>query len=157
MSSPANAPASSLLSEQESTRALIAVLMQEQTILIAGSVDGLPELTATKSTLLLELTALAIARHARLAESGFPANEQGMRAWCAANYPNGKESPWSVLLSLTAEAKELNRVNGMLIARHMVRNQTELNILQGKSQQGGFYGPDGQSTGKSPGRGLAIG
>ena len=80
-----------------------------------------------------------------------------MRDWITTQRTDEPESQWRALLAMTTEAKELNRINGMLISRHLLRNQTELNILQGKPQHSGFYGPDGQSTGKGIGRGLGIG
>ena len=150
-------PSASLRSEQQAIRSLLDLLQQEQTTLIEATIDGLVDLTQAKAVLLGELGRLAKARHAALGTAGFSANESGMRDWIATQRTNDSEAQWNALLTMTTEAKELNRINGMLIGRHLLRNQTELNILQGKPQNGGFYGPDGQSTGKGFGRGLGTG
>ena len=154
----ASDPAASLPSEQRVTSALLQLLKQEQATLIEATIDGLTELTRVKATHIHELGVLAKQRYAALASAGFEANEGGMRKW-ADTQPGHSNAHmlWDGLLELATEAKELNRINGMLVARHLLRNQTELNILQGKPQNGNFYGPDGQSTGKGMGRGLGIG
>lgn len=156
MSLPLPDPSSGLAEEQRATRALLQLLQQEQEQLIEASIDGLAQLTEQKAVLVTQLTGLAKRRHSLLAQEGFSASENGMRDWVAGQ-PQVADAPWATLLALSAEAKELNRINGMLIARHLVRSQTALSILQGKTQHGTFYGPDGQSTGRGPGRGLAIG
>ena len=64
---------------------------------------------------------------------------------------------WSELLELIKAAKEFNRVNGLLISKHMIRNQNTLQVLQGPKQGGSLYGPNGQSTLTTPTRSLVIG
>ena len=150
-------PSASLRSEQRAIRSLLDLLQQEQSTLIEAAIDGLADLTQAKAALVSELGVLAKSRHAALGATGFSANESGMRDWLAKQRSGNSEAEWNALLTMTTEAKELNRINGMLISRHLLRNQTELNILQGKPQSGGFYGPDGQSTAKGIGRGLGIG
>lgn len=154
----ASDPSASLHSEQQTMQALHRLLLQEQAALIEASIDGLTQLTQAKAALVSELGRLAKQRHAALAAAGFGASESGMREWVDATTHAGQyKQSWTTLLSMTTEARELNRVNGMLIGRHLLRNQTELNILQGKPQNSNFYGRNGQSTGKGIGRGLAIG
>ncbi len=155
MARPASDPLFSLQSEQHSARGLIALLQQEQEKLVQTSIDGLQDLMERKASLIAQLTALAKSRHAALADNGFGANESGMQNWIASHVH--AEVQWNTLLELTAEARELNRLNGMLIGRHLIRGQTELNILQGKPQHSNFYGPNGQSATKPLGRGLVIG
>lgn len=151
-------PVASLLHEQRVTSALLQLLKQEQSTLIDATIDGLTELIRIKATHIHELGVLAKQRYAALAVAGFDANESGMRQWADAQPADSDvHTLWNGLLELATEAKELNRINGMLVARHLMRNQTELNILQGKPQNANFYGPDGQSTGKGIGRGLGIG
>ena len=157
MARPASDPLFSLLSEQHSTSALIVLLQQEQAELTQARIDGLQGLMEQKTSLVAQLTALAKSRHGALADNGFAASETGMQNWIAANPHTIAKGQWEALLALTAEARELNRLNGMLIGRHLIRGQTELNILQGKPQHSNFYGPNGQSAGKGLGRGLVIG
>ncbi|MEB0135254.1 flagellar protein FlgN [Actimicrobium sp. CCC2.4] len=151
----ASDPSTSLAEEQQVTSALLLLLQQEQGKLIEASIVGLPELIQAKAEAVTRLTILTRARHALLAVAGFTASESGMRDWVAAQQP--ADTRWTTLLALGAEAREMNRINGMLIGRHMMRNQTELNILQGKTQRNNLYGADGQSTGMGRGRGLAVG
>jgi flagella synthesis protein FlgN len=61
------------------------------------------------------------------------------------------------LLKSADSAKELNRTNGLLIAKYMARNQTALNILHSGTSTGNFYGPDGQSRLQSTGHRLIAG
>jgi flagella synthesis protein FlgN len=62
------------------------------------------------------------------------------------------------LLEIAAQAKELNRVNGLLLGQHMARNQQALNILQGNNQPAGtIYGPNGQPTSAASTRRLVVG
>ncbi len=151
----ASSPSSSLAEEQQVTRNLLNLLQQEQEKLIEASIIGLPELIEAKALAIAQLTMLVKSRHTLLDAAGFTASESGMRDWIAAHKPADTE--WLALLALGTEARELNRINGMLIGRHMMRNQTELNILQGKTQRNNLYGADGHSTGTGRGRGLAIG
>ncbi|MFT5532932.1 MAG: flagella synthesis protein FlgN [Burkholderiaceae bacterium] len=151
----ASSPSFSLAEEQQVTRNLLQLLQQEQGKLIEASIAGLPELLQAKAIAVAQLTALTKARHVLLDAAGFAASESGMRDWTAVHQPADTE--WPALVTLGAEAREMNRINGMLIGRHMMRNQTELNILQGKTQRNNLYGADGQSTGPGRGRGLAIG
>ena len=140
-------PSTSVPSEQQATRALLQLLQLEQDKLIEASIDGLTELIEQKARLVVQLTMLAKGRHGLLSKAGFSASETGMQAWIATSKSKLSLPQWIELLTLTAEAKELNRINGMLIGRHLIRSQTALSILQGKSQDSGFYGRDGQSTG----------
>ena len=150
-------PSSSLRSEQQIMQSLQQLLLQEQAMLIEASIDGLVELMLAKGSLVADLGRLAKERHAALAAHGLSANETGMRDWIASPTSDEAREIWNSLLEMTKEARELNRINGMLIGRHLLRNQNELNVLQGKPQNTNFYGRDGQSTGKGVGRGLAIG
>ncbi len=150
-------PSASLHSEQQIMQALQQLLLQEQATLIEASIDGLVELMQAKGALVSDLGHHAKQRHTALAAHGFSADENGMRDWVTSTPSNKAESIWNSLLEMTKEARELNRINGMLIGRHLSRNQTELNVLQGQPHNSNFYGRDGQSTGKGVGRGLAIG
>jgi flagella synthesis protein FlgN len=65
---------------------------------------------------------------------------------------------WHELIALAEAAKELNRVNGTLIHKQMVRNQNVLNLLQHGSIQGNnVYGPNGQTASKPIGRHIVFG
>jgi flagella synthesis protein FlgN len=80
-----------------------------------------------------------------------------MREWLesAASHGDAANS-WQELLQLARSAKSLNNTNGLLITKHMARNQKALNILQG-GRNNNFYGPNGQSTATIRSRGLVVG
>jgi flagella synthesis protein FlgN len=73
-------------------------------------------------------------------------------------HPNWLHTPeqqqhWDVLIQATQQAKELNRVNSLLVTRHMARNQATLAVLYRHNLNGngsGMYGPNGQATGSRP-------
>lgn len=151
-------PADSLHEELKATAHLLQVLKQEQAQLVAANIDGLTAQTEEKAKIVARMSELARWRHSALAAAGFAAGEEGMQEWLKspdATAAIGKS--WKELLGLAQIGKELNRTNGLLIGRHMTRNQTALNVLQGSTHGGTFYGPDGQATNKPGGRGLVLG
>jgi flagella synthesis protein FlgN len=150
-------PAGSLNEENKAARSLLQLLQQEQDQLVAAKIDGLVNLTEEKAKIVARMSELAAARHNALAKAGYEAKETGMKAWLEKNATSAINKAWGELLSLARRAKEMNRTNGLLISQHLVRNQVALSVLQGGSQAGGFYGPDGQTKKQSTLRGLAIG
>lgn len=157
MSISGNSPARSLPEETRLARALLDLLKTEQDKLIAADIDGLNAVTEEKTSLVVQLSQLATARHGMLGAAGFDANEGGMQVWLnQAGSPDAHQS-WKELLSLAEAAKEANRVNGMLITKHLARNQAAINTIKGAGTGQAFYGPNGQSDVSSTGRGLAIG
>lgn len=149
-------PADSLHEEQQATHRLIEILKQEQSYLIKADIEGLTALTEEKTKLVTRMSQLANARYTALSAAGFPPKEEGMRDWLKGTTSAANQA-WNELLALAKTAKELNRTNGLLINKHMARNQTALNILYGNAPGGSFYGPDGQSTARSGTRNLVIG
>lgn len=154
----ASGPAGSLDAELKATHDLLRLLKQEQQQLIEADVEGLTALTEEKTSIVAHLSALANARHAALAHAGFPPQEEGMQAWLGSPAATaGATRAWSELLALAQAGKELNRTNGLLIGKHLARNQNALNVLRGNAQGGNFYGPDGQTTMGGTSRSLIVG
>ncbi len=144
-------PAGNLAEEQQVVQSLLTLLQREQEQLMAVGIDGLPETTAEKNTLINRMAALGRARYAALAAVAHAADENGMRAWLEQESDKEQRRAaqrlWTDLRSQAEAARELNRTNGILIGKHLARNQGALNVLQTASGAGGsFYGPDGQST-----------
>jgi flagella synthesis protein FlgN len=154
--SPALTPLSSLREEQRVITALLAVLKQEQQQLVAADIDGLTELTPRKAALVNDMAVLASQRHSALGAAGHKAEEAGMEAWLAASGDATAAPLWQQVLELTREAKELNRLNGTLISKHLSHTQGALQALRPQAQ-GNFYGPSGQPTSSSPRRGFLAG
>jgi flagella synthesis protein FlgN len=152
-------PDATLTAEHERLAALVELMKQEQQLLVAADADGLAGLTPRKVVLVQELAQLARQRHAALGGAGFMASEAGMEPWLAAQGDELPRSAWSQLLALTVDAKELNRVNGMLINRQMAHNQTVLNALRtpAAAPESTLYGAKGQTFGSAPSRRFVVG
>jgi flagella synthesis protein FlgN len=83
-----------------------------------------------------------------------------MDAWIAASGDARDESAslWQALLQHTREAKELNRVNGMLINKQMAHTQDALQAMRPQgAASNNFYGPSGISTSLPRSRGFIAG
>ncbi|MBD8528804.1 MULTISPECIES: flagella synthesis protein FlgN [unclassified Massilia] len=152
-------PHATLTSEHERIAALVDLMKQEQQLLVAADADALGELTPRKVALVQELAQLSRQRHGALGAAGFIAAEAGMEPWLAARGDDAARAAWSQLLAATAEAKELNRVNGMLLNRQMAHNQTVLNALRtpAAAPESTLYGAKGQTFGSAPSRRFVLG
>lgn len=148
-------PMSSLREEERVIMSLLDVLQQEQGHLVAADIDALTALTPVKSALVNDMAVLASQRHGALGAAGFLAQEAGMAAWVEASDDADAAPLWRRMLDLTREAKELNRLNGMLINKHMSHAQGALNAL--RPQQSNFYGPSGHATSATTSRGFLAG
>jgi flagella synthesis protein FlgN len=148
-------PKNSLQAELSKITELLDVLKREQQDLVAADIDHLTSLTPQKSALVSEMAALATTRHNALAEAGFPAMEAGMESWLAAQQDDAANLLWQRLLDQTREAKELNRLNGVLINKHLGHTQGALQAL--RPQQTTVYGPSGMTTSGGTRRGFIAG
>lgn len=157
MTQAGNSPAHQLQEEIRLARTLLDLLKEEQARLIAAEIDALTVLTEEKSRLVARMSEFAAERHHALLAAGFAATEEGMQAWLESRQPETVRQSWQELLQLAKSAKDLNRSNGLLIGKHLARNQSALNVLKGGPQGQPLYGPNGQSAVTSAGRGLAIG
>lgn len=156
----ANASASTTLQgELKLIHCLIDLMKQEQQFLVAANTDGLNTLTPLKNDLIEQMAQLAGQRHQSLASEGFEASESSMEAWLAAIKSPQVNAEWKQLLDFMREAKELNRVNGMLINKQLTHNQTLINAMRAPAGAAdtGFYGPSGQTTPVTSKRRLVIG
>jgi flagella synthesis protein FlgN len=141
-------PADSLANELAAMIRLQELLQEEQTALVNGAVDSLPELIRAKGFLIPEITALADGRHQLLVAAGLSASEDGMQNWIDSESTAEEQQSWSELLTLAKSVKEMNRVNGVLINKQTQTNQQMMRLLRGKISNT-FYGPDGQSSMKT--------
>ncbi len=136
---------------------LMAVLTREQGHLVKLEVDAVEAILEEKSVLLQALNLSCRTRYEALAAKGFDANEAGMEAWIQKQAKNDISVAWANFQNALNQAKELNRLNGLLISKHFNRNQELLNHLQGNSSDSAVYGRDGQSKLKAPARsGLVV-
>lgn len=152
-------PISTVPQEQQHVSDLIALMKQEQQLLVAADADGLATLTPQKDALLQGLAELAAQRHAALLAAGCEASEAGMEPWLAVGGSADARAQWEQLLQLAREAKELNRVNGMLINKQLAYNQGVLNALRmpASADAGGVYGASGQALASGPSKRYVVG
>jgi flagella synthesis protein FlgN len=152
-------PHATLQDEIKLISCLIDLMKQEQQFLIAANSDGLSTLTPLKTQLVEQAATLAGQRHASLGAENVDASEVGMEAWLLRMNNPAASASWQLLLDKTREAKELNRVNGMLINKQLTQNQNLINAMRTPAGAADttFYGPQGQTTAVTGKRGLAVG
>jgi flagellar biosynthesis protein FlgN len=156
---PTASPITTLHEEQQLIISLLELMKQEQRHLVGAQIDALTALTPQKSQLIEHMAALAKRRHAALGEIGFAPEEAGMQAWLASGGDDAANALWQQVLDQTRAAKELNRVNGMLINRHLAHNQTVINAMRtpATGAEHGFYGPNGRTTTGGASRRFVVG
>lgn len=132
---------------------LLALLAQEQKSLIANKVHEIEKLIDLKSSLLQQINLVAKNRYAALAERQFEANENGMLNWVLAQSNQVISDQWDIFQNILVDAKELNRLNGELIAKHSNRNEQMLHNLRNAFQSNDVYGKNGQTQSNHTKRG----
>ncbi|MGV7209025.1 flagella synthesis protein FlgN [Oxalobacteraceae bacterium A2-2] len=150
-------PINSLREETKVMAALLDVLRQEQQCLIAADIDTLATLTAGKSALVGQMSQLSQLRHQALEQAGHFNQDAGMDAWIAASGETEALPMWQSLLEQTRAAKELNRVNGMLINKQMSYTQGALDALRPRGSSAAVYGPSGLTSSAPRSRGFLAG
>ena len=150
-------PGATLRDEQQVIGSIVELMKTEQQFLISADADGLSTITPNKLQLAQRAATLARVRHKALAAAGFTAGEAGMEPWLAVGGSDEQRQDWNRLLELTREAKELNRVNGMLVNRQLGQAQAALGALRGTGSAAGVYGPGGQTVSTGPSRRFVVG
>lgn len=137
-----------LAAEAELMESFVALLQKEQEAIKGGDTQAMEHITAEKMTLVAALNRQSDNRNQFLSTCGLQHDRTGIEAWLAEN-PKAAHiaNLWGQLKKLVAEAKELNLLNGKLIAMRMQHNQQLLNALVTTSRShNSLYGPDGQPT-----------
>ena len=152
-------PLDTLHDEQQLVSSLLDLMKQEQQCLIGADIDGLNAITPRKAERMNELAVLANQRHQALAAAGFAAEETGMQDWVAQSANSAADDAWQQLLGLTREAREVNRLNGMLINKQMTHNQNLINAMRqpANAADTAVYGPTGQAAPGGPSRRFVVG
>ncbi len=135
---------------------LLEVLTREQSSLVMADVDAIEALMVEKSELLQSISITAKGRYDALATKGLMPSEVGMVEWLKVYANAAINESWVNFQKTLSQAKEMNRLNGMLISKHFNRNQQLLNHLQGSASTADGYGKNGQVKSKSPSRGVLI-
>lgn len=156
MSKPTSNSAITFEQDAKLVNNLLEVLTREQSSLVIADIDAIETAMEEKSFLLQSISTTANSRYAILAENGFEANESGMIAWLKHQAQPVLLEAWAHFQKLINQAKEMNRLNGLLINKHFNRNQQLLNHLQGNSANGGVYGKNGQAKSQSSARSSLV-
>jgi flagellar biosynthesis protein FlgN len=135
---------------------LLEVLTREQSSLVMADIDAIEITMDEKSVLLQNISTAANKRYTALAKNGFESNESGMISWLKGQASPVLSESWAQFQKSIAQAKEMNRLNGLLINRHFNRNQQLLNHLQGNSANGSVYGKNGQAKSQSSARSSLV-
>jgi len=135
-----------LLSESEAVQRFTELLLREQDALKSAQTDELPTFAENKTQLAQALNQLSAQRNSVLAASGFASDRAGIEAWCAKHASEKRVAEvWEAILTLAREARELNRLNGELIAIQLQYNAKALDALRGGDSALKLYGRDGQA------------
>lgn len=158
MSTAMTSPAHTLNSEYDAMVRLTATLQKEQAVLNQGQIEQIPDLLTEKANIIAEITGFASQRYQTLAALGYDESEEGMQQWAQEHGEDTDKTAWQNLFDEARIARELNRLNGLVINRHMNENQETLDAIQKILHGGGnLYGPNGQSSVNTSGRQLGIG
>jgi len=149
MNAQTSMPVISFAEDSQLLKQLLALLVREQSSLVMIDIDSIEAILEEKSVLLQHMNEVASSRYQALSNNGFAASEAGMLAWLAQLAKPGMNSLWDSFQKTLAQAKETNRLNGLLINKHFSRNQQLLNHLQGNVGSGSVYGRDGQAKTQS--------
>jgi flagella synthesis protein FlgN len=147
--------------ESDAMAKLIEILKQEQTALTQAPsltlMEEISKITQQKNQLIASISQLGQLRKTELARLGFQDKETILPAWLQ---EQTQKDCWAKLIKFTKKAKELNRVNGLLINKHLLRNQNTLHVLYKHHRSNtmpSLYGSNGQSsTQRSVMRGFVV-
>ena len=129
----------------------VALLGQEQALLLEGNVDALMALAGQKTQLYRRLQFTADERTRLLAAARLKPDAPVMQRILQGN--PAALAHWQDTLDLAVEARSLNALNGRLITQRMQHNQQALAVLLAAAEQpAATYGPDGQSRPHVTGR-----
>ena len=147
-----------LQEEITAMNSLATLLKNEQSALVDGDIPALNQHILNKGTLVSQIVELEKKRNSCLLALGCTSDAEGMSNYLQqlAEASEVKQL-WTQLLSISEQAKENNRTNGMLINRRLSINQAALGALQQSNQAPSLYGPTGHSTIKSsPNKGVVV-
>lgn len=125
--------------------AFVALLHQEQDAIKCRDAQKLHTAISEKTALLESLNRLEATRNVLLSRDGYGTDRSGVEAWLASHDSTGKNRKlWSELLGQAKQAKDLNDLNGRLIAIHLQATQEVLAAISPPKIQTTLYGANGQ-------------
>ena len=128
---------------------LTELLRQEQRALIHGEIETLAAYADPKAKLLFELSVCADERSQLLNEKCLPVNAAGMKQLLSMLGDDAAQvlADWQRLLAETGIARQLNEINGTLIASRMRGTQQALGVLLAAARIPETYAADGTTVG----------
>ncbi len=144
-----------LTEEHTALSNFVALLQQEQRMLMENSIDTLFTLAEQKSTHAANINQIAQTRHGLLQALIPELTASNIHDWLKLNSKEGLKL-WQDIRTLADQASELNRINGELIQIKLRHNQQLLGALSRAVNQANLYGPNGQ-TSFSTGTGRSLG
>lgn len=131
--------------EAKAIVAFVGLLREEQEQLKAGETANLATFAAQKDSLIKELLEISGKREQALLASGLTNDSAGLAQWAASSGPAAQEL-LQRLLGLAGEARELNQLNGQLVALRLAHTRAALAALSPNATEPGLYGSSGQTT-----------
>jgi flagella synthesis protein FlgN len=128
---------------------LLATIRNEQSALIKADINAIEQLLDEKSAVLQRMNSAVLNRYEALAANGFEPNEDGMTEWLKIQAEPALNKAWMAFKKNLIQAKELNRLNGILISKQFNLNKQLLNHLQGNSDSSDVYSRNGQAKTQS--------
>lgn len=137
---------------------LTALLKDEETALVDNDIESLNKAISAKNDLVRTMSDLERQRNLLLQNLGYSDPASSLPDYLRSEVADDAvKELWDGILALSAEAKENNRTNGLLISRKLSQNQAALSIFQQGNPTASLYGPNGQSSIQStPIKGLIV-
>ena len=136
---------------------LVNLLEREQKTLVNHDIADIEILMDEKAQVLQKINAASQLRYRALQAESFSPDEAGMNTFIRVSVDEEMNAAWLNFQRELTVAKELNRVNGVLISRHFNRNRDRLNDLQGNHSSSTIYGANGQhATSNFSSNSLAV-
>lgn len=122
---------------------LISALIEEQDALKNGIADALPAIVEKKNKVLEGLARLDRKRGELLTTARCSADRDGLKKWAEGS---GRQDIVRDFLAKADEARELNRLNGQLIALRLQHTHSALDALVPTRSTQGLYGRSGKTS-----------
>ncbi|GAB2798487.1 hypothetical protein GCM10027040_26490 [Halomonas shantousis] len=142
-----------LTRQKAALETFVALLDEEHLQLAQGRIDGesLSRLAVDKQRIAAEMEEQ---EHARLAAQRAAGYGDGQRGAERAAQANACHDDWQAMRTLAEQARQKNRMNGLVIQLRLEHNQRTINFLS-EAAGSALYGPNGQSRRKGFGGGVS--
>lgn len=141
----------------EHLASMYTLLGEESNSLQTRNSDGLQYLTAQKLALADRINELTVKQKHLLEASGFSPDRDGMEGFLAQCNDESSLNIWREVLSLTADCKHRNEINGAYLALLERYIESTLDILTGSPSLGETYSPKGsKKRGSSSHRSFTV-